>query len=114
MYRRQIGADTSAHVRALKYWTEYGEPDNRDIEIFVAEGGISSRLTDKYDVSVSIDYRDQEDSKSGDTNGFQFESELRYSYRQLSVITGVDFSFLKRNELETDSVFWYLRLKRTF
>lgn len=113
-YQKRIGEDTTAHMRALKYWVEYGEPDNRKIELFTAEGGMSSRLNDKYNITASVDYRDQTNSKSGKTKGFQYRSQLQYKYRQLVVTTGVDFSFLKRDKSKSNSVFWYLRLKRIF
>ena len=71
-------------------------------------------MTDRYAVSARADYRDEDDTRFGATTGFQFNSELQYNVRQLSIITGVEFNTLDRRNDEIDGSFLYFRLKRFF
>jgi hypothetical protein len=98
----------------LNHWLDFGEPDARDVVLFKTGAEVFSRLTDKYGVSARADYRDEDDTRFGATRGFQFNSELQYNVRQLSVVTGVEFNTLSRRSDEIDGSFLYFRLKRFF
>jgi hypothetical protein len=113
-YGWPINRDTSASVRALNHWLEFGQPDERDVVLFKTGAEIFSRLTDTYGVSARADYRDEDDTRFGTTRGFQFTSELQYNLRQLSVVTGVEFNTLNRRNDQIDGSFLYFRLKRFF
>jgi len=113
-YSWLITSGTQVSVRASNQWLDLDEPEARDIELFRAGGEILSRLVEKYSVSARIDYRDEDDSRFGTTEGFQIKSELQYNYRQLSVIVGVELNSLERRRDQTDSEFLYFRLKRFF
>ncbi|HDZ68942.1 MAG TPA: hypothetical protein ENH43_00780 [Phycisphaerales bacterium] len=113
-YSWPINADTRASVRASNNWLDLGAPDSRDITLFNAGGEIFSRLTEKYSISARIDYRDEDDTRFGKTEGFQLNSELQYNYRRLSVTTGVELNLLNRRDDKINSSFLYLRLRRFF
>ena len=113
-YSWPINSDTSASLRALNHWLDFGEPDARDITLFKGGAEIFSRLTDEYNISARFDYRDEDDSRFGTTDGFQLRSELQYNYRQLSITTGVEFNMLERRSDEIKGTFLYFRLRRVF
>lgn len=113
-YSWPLNPDTSASVRVLNHWLDFGEPDARDVVLFKTGAEVFSRLTDKYGVSARTDYRDEDDTRFGTTRGFQFNSELQYNVRQLSIVTGVEFNTLSRRSDEIDGSFLYFRLKRFF
>ena len=113
-YSWPISRYTSASVRALNHWLEFGRPDERDVVLFKTGAEIFSRLTDTYGLSARADYRDEDDTRFGTTRGFQFTSELQYNLRQLSVVTGIEFNTLSRRNDQIDGSFLYFRLKRFF
>ncbi|OHB74083.1 MAG: hypothetical protein A2Z25_11030 [Planctomycetes bacterium RBG_16_55_9] len=113
-YSWPLSQDTSASVQVLNQWLDFGQPDARDVVLFKTGAELFSRLTDKYDVSARVDYRDEDDTRFGTTRGFQMRSELRYNFRQLSVVTGVEYNTLNRRDDEIDGSFLYIRLKRFF
>ena len=113
-YSWSINSDTRASIRASNHWLDFGEPDERDVRLFRSGGEIFSRLTDKYSLSASIDYRDEDDSRFGLTEGFQLRSELQYNYRQLSIVTGVELNSLERRRDKIDGTFFYVRVRRFF
>jgi hypothetical protein len=113
-YTWDVDPDTRTTVYASKQWVDVGEPDNRDAALFTSGADVSTRLSDKYNITTGVDYRDEDDSKFGQTKGFGLNSELQYEYRMLNVATGFEFNILERNADKYDSFYWYLRLKRRF
>lgn len=113
-YSWSVSGDTTASIGVLNQWLDFGVPDERDVVLFKAGTEVFSRLTEKYNLSARADYRDEDDSRFGATRGFQFNSELQYNVRQLSIITGVEFNTLDRRSDEIDGSFLYFRLKRFF
>jgi hypothetical protein len=113
-YSWPINQDTTTSVRILNQWVDFGQPDARDVVLFKTGAEIFSRLTDKYDISARVDYRDEDDTRFGTTRGFQMNSELRYNYRQLNVIAGIEYNTLNRRDDEINGSFLYIRLKRLF
>lgn len=113
-HRWLLGPATSASVGVSNQWLEFGEPDARDVRLLKGDFEIFSRLTNAYSVSVGADYRDEDDTRSGATRGFQLDTELQYRYRQVTARLGAELSFLERRNDETNSVFVYLQLQRRF
>jgi hypothetical protein len=113
-YSWKINPDTRATVRAFNHWLDFGEPDPRDVSLFSSGGEIFSRLTDKLSISTRLDYRDEDDTRFGITRGFQINSELEYNYRQLRIYAGLELNFLKQGGVDSNSDFFYIRLKRLF
>ncbi|MHC4083646.1 MAG: hypothetical protein ACYSWZ_05140 [Planctomycetota bacterium] len=113
-YSWKISPDTRATLQAFNHWLEYGEPFPRNVVLFSSSGKIYGRLTDRYNISAGINYRDEDDSRFGVTRGFEIYSELEYLYRQVNFTAGVELDILKRREVETNGYFFYFRLKRLF
>jgi hypothetical protein len=113
-YSWPLNSYTNISMRVINQWLEFSEPDKRDVELFKTGAEIFSRLTSEYTISARADYRDEDDTRFGITRGFQFSSELKYNFRQLSVLTGVEYNILDRRSDEIDSSFFYFRLKRLF
>ena len=113
-YSWPINIDTSVSLRIMNHWLDFEEPDERDVVLLKGGAEIFSRLTNEYSISARADYRDEDDSRFGITRGFQFSSELKYNYRQLSILTGVEFNMLDRRNDEIDSSLLYFQLQRFF
>lgn len=105
---------TRISMYVTKNWLSFGEPDSRDIELLRVGGELLSKLTKKYDISASVAFRDEQDSIVGNTEGIQFDTELRYNFRRLSIRTGIEYGFLERRGSEFTNTLLYFRLKRTF
>jgi len=113
-YSWPVNSDTNVSMRIINHWLDFEEPDERDVELFKTGAEVFSRLTNEYSISARADYRDEDDTRFGITRGFQFSSELKYNFRQLSVLAGVEFNVLDRRNDEIDSSLLYFRLKRFF
>jgi hypothetical protein len=113
-YRWLIGPATTASLGLTNQWLDFGEPDAREVELLEALAEVFSRLTDKYSVSSSVDYRNEDDTRFGVTEGFQIDNKLEYHYRQFSATIGAELSFLERRDDEIDSIFVYVKAQRRF
>jgi hypothetical protein len=115
-YSWRISTDTSAGFKVSNQWLEFEEEEvsTRDVELFSTSGTLTTRLTDRHNLSAYIDYRDEDDSKQGKVRGFRFSSELQYFYRQLEAIVGFELNSLERRTDESDSIFMYMRIRRFF
>jgi hypothetical protein len=113
-YSWPIDSDIRVSVQVLNHWLDFDEPDERDVVLFKSGAEIFSRLTNELSISARADYRDEDDTRFGATRGFQFNSEVQYNFRQLSITTGVEFNSLDRRNDEIDGSFLYFRLKRFF
>ena len=113
-YSWPVNSVTSVSMRVINHWLDFSEPDERDVVLFKTGAEVFSRLTDEYSISARADYRDEDDTRFGITRGFQISSELKYNFRQLSVLAGIEFNVLDRRNDETDSSLLYFQLKRFF
>jgi hypothetical protein len=113
-YSWPVNNETNVSMRVINHWLDFSEPDERDVVLFKTGAEVFSRLTDEYSISARADYRDEDDTRFGITRGFQISSELKYNFRQLSVLAGIEFNVLDRRNDETDSSLLYFQLKRFF
>jgi hypothetical protein len=113
-YQLPWGRDTKINLYVTNSWIDYFGAVPYDITLLTLGASASTRLTDNYSLFSSLDYRDEDDSRQGATEGFQWDIGLRYALRQLSISTGVEFNSLDRLSHETDNIFLYLRMKRVF
>lgn len=113
-YNWQLSRDTTSDIHVSRHWLDFGEPDPRNLELFTLGSGIFSRLNNKLTLSSFFDWRNEDDSIFGNTNGLWWRSELRYDYRQLHFTMGFEFSELDRRNDKTKGTFLYFRLKRLF
>ena len=113
-YSWPVNTNTNVSMRVINYWLDFREPDERDVVLFKTGAEVYSRLTEEYSISARADYRDEDDTRFGITRGFQISSELKYNFRQLSVLAGIEFNVLDRRNDEIDSSLLYFQLKRFF
>jgi len=113
-YSWPVSSDTNFSMRVINQWLDFSEPDERDVVLFKTGAEVFSRLTEQYSISARADYRDEDDTRFGITRGFQISSELKYNFRQLSVLAGIEFNMLDRRNDEIDSNLLYFQLKRFF
>ncbi len=113
-YHWLLGPATTASLGLTNQWMDFGAPDARQVELFEATAELFSRLSDQYSISSSLDYRHEDDTRSGLTKGFQIDNKLEYRYRQFTATIGAELSFLERRDDEINSVFFYLRAQRRF
>jgi hypothetical protein len=113
-YQLPLGPGTKLNLYARNSWIDYLGTVPYDITLLTMGAAASTRLTDNYSIFSSLDYRDEDDSRQGLTEGLQWNIELRYVLRQLNINTGLEFNSLDRLGYETDNTFFYFRLKRFF
>ena len=113
-YSWSVNPGTTASVRVLNHWLDFGRPDKRDVVLFKSGAEIYSRLTQECSISTRADYRNEDDTRFGITKGFQLNSELKYNFRQMSIATGIELNLLERRRDEIDGSFLYFKLKRFF
>jgi hypothetical protein len=113
-YSWPVNSDTNVSMRIINHWLDFSEPDERDVVLFKTGAEVISRLTNEYSISARADYRDEDDTRFGITRGFQFSSEIKYNFRQLRMLAGVEFNLLDRRNDEIDSSLLYFQLKRFF
>lgn len=113
-YSWSLSPGTTASLRVLNHWLDFGQPDKRDVVLFKGGGELYSRLTQECGISARADYRNEDDTRFGVTKGVQFNSELQYNFRQMSISTGIELNLLERRRDEIDGSFLYFKLKRFF
>lgn len=113
-YNWSLSPATTASLRVMNQWLDFGEPDERDVVLFKTGGEFYSRLSDRCGISARADYRDEDDTRFGVTRGFQINSELQYTLRQMRISTGVEVNLLNRRRDEINGSYLYFKLKRFF
>ena len=113
-YSWSLSPGTTASLRVLNHWLDFGRPDKRDVVLFKSGGEVYSRLTEECGISARADYRNEDDTRFGKTKGFQLNTELQYNFRQMSIATGIEVNLLERRRDEIDGSFLYFKLKRFF
>jgi len=113
-YLLRLDSDTRLSVYGSNSWIDYSTEPLYDVSMMTVGSDMSTRLTDTCQLNGGVDYRFEDDSRQGQTRGFQYDAELAYTYRQLSARIGAEFNRLNRLDHERESVFLYMRLKRSF
>ena len=113
-YLLRIDTDTRLNVYGSNSWIDYSTEPVYDVSMMMVGGDMSTRLTRAFELKGGVDYRFEDDSRQGDTRGFQYDAELAYTHRQLSAKLGAEFNTLDRLNHERESVLVYMRLKRSF
>lgn len=113
-YLWRLPADIKMKVYASQRWIDYTTEPVYDVDLFTVGSDLLMPLTDAYSLTGRVDYRNEEDSRQGRTEGFQARVECRYRFRQVTARLGAEFNTLDRLSHERESVFVYFRLKRMF
>jgi hypothetical protein len=109
-----LNQDIDVNVYVSNNWIDNTGTNPNEVELFSTGGEMSYRLSDQYMLLNKIDYRAEEDSRQGETEGFQWKTELLYKFRLLSLSVGFELDFLDRFDHETDNKFLYFKLIRSF
>jgi hypothetical protein len=109
-----LNQDIDMNVYASNNWIDNTDTNPNEVELFSAGGEMSYRLSDQYTLLNKIDYRAEDDSRQGETEGFQWRTELQYQFRLLSLSVGFELDFLDRFDHETDNKLLYFNLIRSF
>jgi hypothetical protein len=113
-YSLRATTDTRMTVYGSSSWNTYSTEPAYDVRWLAAGGEISAQLTAIYRLSGGLDYRNEDDSRQGNTKGLQCTVNLACHYRQLTAQVGAEYGTLDRLEHEQNSARLYLRLKRMF
>lgn len=113
-YHWDIDDTKTVSVWGSKSVLTTGGSQDRETEMIDFGSEFYWRLSDKYHLTADIDYVNETDTLFGDTEGIEFNSELGYNYRQFSFLTGLEYSLLTRSNSETETLFLYMRIRRTF
>lgn len=113
-YNWDVDSTKNVSVWGMKQIQNFGEPQVRDVDSMSLGSEFFWRLSEKYNFTANANYVEENDSLFGDTKGFEFNSELEYNNRQFSCLTGVEYSTLTRTSSETETLFLYMRIRRTF
>ncbi|MFC1761376.1 hypothetical protein ACFL6U_04785 [Planctomycetota bacterium] len=108
------GSRSQMSLWASNHWLDYGEPNPRTLVLFRTGLIWSLQLTERCLASTQINYRDEKDSSSGPTRGFQLFSELQHRYRRLETLAGAEYDSLARSTNKRDDVYVYVRIRRSF
>ncbi|MCP4710120.1 MAG: hypothetical protein GY869_15965, partial [Planctomycetes bacterium] len=95
-YNFKLNRDTSLTVHVAQAWYDFTGARSRETQLFTTGGSLVSQISDKTNLFVGVDWRDETDSDVGDTRGLRFTSELNYQFRLLTVTTGLEFYSLDR------------------
>ncbi|MFC1766758.1 hypothetical protein ACFL6U_32375, partial [Planctomycetota bacterium] len=113
-YRWAIDQDKRFLFYASNSWIDYTGQTPYNVVLMTLGAEFLARITSRFDFSTRLDYRDEDDSRQGETRGFQWDIHGRYFYRQLDVKFGVEYNTLDRFNHERQGLFQYLRLQRLF
>ena len=113
-YVVRLDADTRVTVYGSSSWIHYVAEPLYEVHWLTVGGEASTRLMETLRVTGRLDYRNEDDSRQGDTRGFQWDLEFVYHYRQFSAHLGAEFDTLDRFDHSQDSNRVYLRMKRMF
>ncbi|MBN1766329.1 MAG: hypothetical protein JW860_13800 [Sedimentisphaerales bacterium] len=98
-YTWKIDPKTTLSTKLSQSWIETGGLNARDTTLFNARGKLKTRMGNHLRLIGGIEWRDEDRSDVGRTQGFRFNSELKYDYRQLSLKMGWEYSLLDRDNI---------------
>lgn len=105
---------TSLTSTVSQTWIDTSGDNSRQSTLFRADGRLRTRLNKYVSLSGRTEFRQEDNSDIGHTNGYRVGASLDYNRGSLSVRTGWDTYFLERRNSESDSTRFYLNLVRRF
>jgi len=106
--------ETRFKVYSSQSWIAYTAQPAYDVTLFTVGGDVLARLSSTLNVKGRVDYRNEDDSREGQTRGLQGDIELHYRFRQVSARLGAEYTSLDRLDHEVAGTRIYLRLRRFF
>ena len=114
-YVWRVSPRTHLSAGIAQSWQESGaDGDSRQTSLFKATGNIRTRLGKHLSLSGNADWRHEDSSDIGRTEGLTMGAALEYRYRAFSFEAGWDSYSLDRRERERNDSMFYFRLTRRF
>ncbi len=114
-YVWRVSPRTNLSAGIAQSWQESGtDGDSRQTSLFKATGNIRTRLGKHLSLSGNADWRHEDSSDVGRTEGLTMGAALEYNYRAFSFEAGWDSYLLDRRGIERNDSLFYLRLSRRF
>ncbi|MCF7958407.1 MAG: hypothetical protein K9M57_08170 [Phycisphaerae bacterium] len=113
-YSWRLSRYSSMSVDVSQSWVDVGGINPHDRSLFTTGGSFRSLITRRLRFNASSQWRDQQDSTAGPTEGIRFDSELIWKYRNVTAKTGWELNILDRNKQETTHTNLFLRVIREF
>ncbi|MBC8379862.1 MAG: hypothetical protein H8E62_11900, partial [Planctomycetes bacterium] len=105
---------TSLSGNISQTWIDTSGDNSRQATLFRADGKIRTRLNRYLSLSGRTEYRKEDNSDIGRTNGYRVGASLDFNRASLSVRAGWDTYFLERRNTESESTRFYMNLIRRF
>ncbi len=115
-YGWRLNSATIANIYVSQNWSDFTGTVPHEVTTFVAGASITSKLTNKYSLSSSINYHKTDDTflNSSNPEGYKLDTHLKYKFRQLRFLAGAEYSTLKATSHKTDRTLVYMKVKRLF
>ena len=112
-YEQRLGPGSWWNVRATRDEVHYNDTEN-DVVLnrVIAEWG--RRLDRGLDARIRLTFRDEDETLSGHTRGFEQIFELNWRYRQTSVFIGISNAMLEGDHVDSDSQRLAIGFSRSF
>ena len=110
----QLTSRTSFIGLISQTWMDSKGTNDRKTTLFKLDGKLKMQLRKHLKLSGRAQWRDEDNSDTGQTRGLRMGASLVYEYRNLHVETGWDSYFLERVITETTNTLYYFRLIRRF
>ena len=82
--------------------------------MFKAEGEIKTRQKRHFLLSASTEWRDEDSSDTGRTQGLRIGTALSYHFRRFRLKAGWDTYMLERSNTDTTSTDFFVKINRRF
>ena len=105
---------TYLNGRVSQTWTETGGVFERDVSLFRASGSLRTRMTRHLNLSGKAEFRKEESSDSGPTDGYKIGAALQYNRSAFSARAGLDYYYLNHLNVEREGTVFYLTVTRRF
>jgi hypothetical protein len=113
-YSWRLTPRTTIMTDVSQHWLDYSQVNPREIELFQAGANLISRLSRQLTLTGRASWRNEDDSIAGATRGIHLRSEMRFTYRQLRLTTGVEYNRFDRSTTDREGMHVFFRLKRFF
>lgn len=112
-YNQTLGRDSSLGLDLSHETIDYSLQNNRS-DIDRATARWNHRLSDSLAFKARLDYRDQRDRLSGNTQAFEQSLELTWTRAQTTIYGSVQNSFINGPSTDRTSQFLQIGIRRTF
>lgn len=109
-----LSPGTTLSAGVSQSWIDTTGVTSRETSLFKARGRIRSRLNRNVKISANADWRNEDSTDQGKTEGLTLGADLEYDYRAFNFTAGWEINSLDRRDTESSDSMFYLRLIRRF